>query len=217
VIVSRFTFSITVVASYLVALALGVIVGHWALPNHAPSKADYGLVASGVVALGTVGLVIVGGFGIRYAYQTAKSAIDTLRLQSAPFMLAEVDTSDREPNFAVGIRLHQNKALLNGPPDKTSKSGTRISVRNLGARAVFDVQVMVRIEDINKLYEPTSAKIYAQWLLPGENTVILIQNTVTTTVLRASIESGTVGSESRPGQSDDVHVYESGTFPIPIV
>jgi hypothetical protein len=208
--------AIIVIVVLVVALAVGVLVGRWLLPNNGPCTVDYALVANCVVALGTIGLVIVGGFGIKYAYQTAKSAIDTLRLQSAPFILAEVDTSDREPDFIVAIRLHENKRLLNAPPDKESKSGVKISVRNLGARAVFDVQVMIRIEDINKHYEPTLQKIYAQWLLPGESRVYLIQNTVTTTVLQAAIESGTVGSEPRPGQSEDIHVYESGTFPFPI-
>ena len=149
--------------------------------------------------------------------QTAKSAIDTLRLQAAPFIVAEVDTNDTPPNFTVAFRLYENKRLLNGPPDNDPKKGMRISVRNLGARAVFDVNVMIRIDDINKRYDSASQKIYAQWLLPGESTVYLIQNAVPTTVLQASIESGTVGSEARPGQSEDVHVYESGTFPIPIV
>ena len=209
--------TIVAVVAAVVALAVGVLIGRWLLPNNGPCSVDYGLVANCVVALGTIGLVIVGGFGVKYAYQTAKSAIATLGLQSAPFILAEVDTGDREPDFIVAIKLYENKRLLNAPPDKESKRGLRISIRNLGARAVFDVQVMIRIEDINKQYEPTTQMIYAQWLFPGENKVYLIQNTVETTVLQASVESGSVGSESRPGQSDDVHVYESGTFPIPIV
>jgi hypothetical protein len=215
--VSKLTLSITVAASYLAALALGAVVGHWALQGNPASAVERGLVASWVVALGTIGLVVVGGFGIKYAYQTAQSAIDALNLKAAPFILAEVDNGEDAPNGFYAVRLYQNKMLRLGPPDKDSKRGARISVRNLGERAVFDVQVMVRIDDINKHYESTTAKIFAQWLLPGERTLYLIQNSVPTTVLQASIESGTVGSESHPGQSRGVHVYESGTFPIPIV
>ncbi len=203
--------------SAVVALAAGLFIGRWLLPNNGPSSVDYSLVASCVIALGTIGLVIVGAFAARYAYRTATSAIDTLRLQAAPFILAQVDTRDHEPNFVVAIRLYQHQTLLNAPPDLKSKNGTRIGIRNLGTRAVFDVNVMVRIDDINKQYEPAHQKIYAQWLLPGESTVYLIQNTVKTTVLQVSIESGTVGSESHPGESQDVHVYESGTFPIPVM
>ncbi len=204
------------IALALLVLAIGILIGRWLLPNKEPCTVDYLIAANCVIALGTIALVIVGGLAAKFAYQTAQNAIDALNVKTAPFILAEVDTGEEPPTFTYAIRLHENKSLLLGPPDKDSKNGARISIRNLGERAVFDVQVIVRVADINGLYESTTAKIYAQWLLPDQSVVYLIQNDVSTTVLKASIERGSVGSESQPGQSRDVHVYESGTFPIPI-
>src|SRR5580693_1495551 len=172
--------AVAVTAVVIVVLGLGVLIGRWLLPNNAPCSVDYGLLASTIIALGTVGLVIVGGFGIKYAYQTAQSAIDALNLKAAPFILAEVDNGEDPPNGFYSVRLNQNKLLL-GPPDKESKSGARISVRNVGERAVFNVQVTVRIDDLNKQNESTTAMIFAQWLLPGQRTLYVIQNSVPTT------------------------------------
>lgn len=207
-------YAVIAVIACAVVLAAGVLIGRWLLLNNGPCTIDYGVIASWIAALGTVGLVVIGGVGAVYAYRTAWSAIEAIRLKTAPFILAEADVTDQKPDFTIGFKLYKEK-LLQCAPDY-SRGGLRISIRNLGERPVFNVSVTIRIEDIHKAYEPVTQRFFSQLLIPMSNAVILIQNNVAT-VLQASVVGGSVGSESRPGQSEPVHVFESGIFPMPIV
>lgn len=203
------------VVGVLVGLAAGLLAGRWLLPNNGPCTIDYGLVAAWVAALAAVAVVVVGGVAARYAYMTALGALGTLKVESEPILLAEVDQSDERPTFEFSIRAI-DKRLVPGPTATGSKGCTlRIRVRNIGRGPAFNVKPNVEIRSVLGDFEPMVQPFFIQGLPPGSSAVLLMQNDSPTSV-NATITDTTMGSVASPGKDVSVTVHLSSVFPMPM-
>lgn len=205
-----------------VALALGVLIGRWLLPNNGPCTLDYGLVAAWIGTAAAVGLVFVGWLAAAYAYRTARAALDTLALEREPILLAEIDDAKFDlqapPQLAVQINLRDDNALLIAPLMEPSEIGLlRIKIRNVGRGAALNAKVPLLIKNEER-GQSTILPCYIQGLESSEVYRVWIQNRTLTEVLSLTANEATADSSTTPGVHDAaIRLYVSTAMPFSIV
>jgi hypothetical protein len=204
-------------ASLGAAALFGILVGRWLLKNNGPCTVDYGLVAAWIGALSAAGLLAVAIVGTKYAYQTAKSAIEALRLESEPMLLADVDVTDEEPQVGFSVEARNGELVQGSWLTDTSglpHTSLRIRIRNVGRRPAYNIMARILLSSPESEFFPLGVPFYIQALLPNEHSILLIQNRAPSGLL-ATVNGGTQGSISEPGTDVDARIYRSNAFPMP--
>lgn len=182
---------------------------------------DWSLFANVVTALGTLGLVTVGGFAARYAYNTAIAAINALGLEAEPILMVGIDPNSPTPNQKAKVtEFDDGRQFLLSPATALVDLGTAyFTVKNIGRSPAMNLTVQLRVEEAEGgrfgrrwIQHP----LFIESLSPQERFVIGIHN-ATSTVVKVGAVEAKKASVTTKGKVEAAQLFVSTAMPFPLV
>lgn len=182
---------------------------------------DWNAVAAWITGVSTFGLLVVAVLAAFYAKRAADSALETLRLESEPVLMASIAHDGERIDLGVGMSQHEDGRLFLGLLPGESLPQIRsflIAVENVGRSPALDVKVQVEAKPIESaIGEPVPAPVtmplFIQGLPPNGRYVFGVHNG-TGLVVEFNVLDARRASFSRTGGTESTRLFTSSALPI---
>jgi hypothetical protein len=188
---------------------------------------DWGLLSNVITATATAALAVGGFFTAKYAFQAAKAANQTLRLEQEPILMLSAIDFDKIADVMQDARSYRitsndGRLQLHLEPMLAEEVGVSFfAIENLGRSPALNVKVTLVLTSNAAMtggrnVEPLPAACFFQSLLPKERVFIALPND-TFSVVNVGAGETQRATVASAGILEKGPLFANDAFPLPIV